>query len=311
MKKQNFSYDVIADLEEVKWFYDHILVKPVQGESLLICHSARRKGFTPEEIEKYQLGRSEMFHTEISKARANQEYKWEDFIGAIYKLECNKYGYTTKTYEPYPDKSLVSYIYLNPCSEAACVMDTVQTFMSMNFDALNAALKRSWGGVDDSVYKFSTIANHIKSCHAQNPSRKVWIDFDIDWDFAKSEIPVLHDITEKWFGKSNFVMVKTSGGIHIFVKKEALKFNPNDYMNDVKENVIHATAYDRSIGYKKGDKVYCSEKICVALKDSPTGEADWDVQGEVIKNDNTMCAIPGTYQYGKHIVRVINKEDFE
>lgn len=238
LKKQKFAYDVIADIDEVKWFYDHVVVKPEAGESLMICHSARRKHCTTEEIAELQLGRAEMFHTEISKARPNQPYNWNDFIGAIYKLECNKYAYTTKTYQPYPDKTLVSFMYLNPCSEADSVMSTVKTFMEMAFDGLHAGIKKSWTGVEDTIYKFSTLTNHIKSCHAQNPSRKEIIDFDIDWAITEADYPIIHDITEKWFGKQNFFMVKTSGGMHVLVKQKALHFDPNKYTAEIKDQLI-------------------------------------------------------------------------
>lgn len=318
LKKKNFVYDVIADIDELKWFYDHVVVKPEQGESLMICHSARRKHCTPEEIQELQLGRAEMFHTEISKPRPNQAYNWNDFIGTVYKLECNKQAYTTKTYQPYPEKTLVSFMYLNPCSEADSVMDTVRTFMEMAFDGLHSGIKKSWKGVEDSVYKFSTLTNHIKSCHAQNPSRKEIIDFDIDWTIEESDYPLIHEITEKWFGKKNFFMVKTAGGMHVFVKHDALHFNPYDYTAEIKEKLVKATSYEKCSDVTKGDVVWLGDKIYRALNDTkarPPAEnqkhPDWEVLGEVTKNDNTMCAIPGTWQYGTHCVRVVNKEDFE
>ena len=317
MKKMNFSYNVIGDMDELKWFYDHVVVKPGLGESLLLCHSARRKHCTPEEIAELKLGRSEMFHTEVSKARANQEYKWEDFLGSVYKFETNKYAYTTSTYQPYPDKTLVLFLYLNPCSEAAVVLNTKATINAMEEDLFNSCLKKSWEGVEDSLYKLSTITNHVKSCHAQSPSRRVWIDFDIDADLTESDYPVIHEVTEQAFGKGNFIMVKTAGGMHVFVKKDTLKFNPLIYTTSILENVLHAQEWtSRDVTTKKGDIVYCGPKYYRQLVDEPQGSLpdktnkEWELLGEVTKNDNTMCAVPGTYQYGEHIVRVVNKEDF-
>ena len=42
-------YKVIADIDELKYFYDNVLEKPLDGESIMICHSARAKKLTDEE----------------------------------------------------------------------------------------------------------------------------------------------------------------------------------------------------------------------------------------------------------------------
>ena len=55
-----------------------------------------------------------MFHTEISKVHIDEEYSWIDFLSAISKFEVNKLAYLTKKKLPYPDKSLVLYMYMNP-----------------------------------------------------------------------------------------------------------------------------------------------------------------------------------------------------
>ena len=35
-----------------------------------------------------------------------------------------------------------------------------------------------------------------------------------------------------------------------------------------------------------------------------------DLIGELEYNTNVMVPVPGTYMYGSHIVRVLNKDDF-
>lgn len=270
-------YKVIADIDELKYFYDKVLVKPEDGESIMICHSARAKRLTDEERKLLGTNRAEMFHTEVSKKRDNQEYTWIDFLALVSKFEVNKNAYLTKANAVYPDKSLVNYIYMNPCSEAACAQDTLRQINVINKDLIDSALKGSTAGVKDSIWKLSTISNHIKACHAQNPSRKVWIDFDIDIDadFSQEIYDAVYKPTNELFGKGFFFLIKTAGGVHALVKKEKLKFNPDLYTEAVEKQL---------------------ESIGVKTK-------------EVKKNDNCMVPLPGTYQYGIPVV-VLNKEDF-
>lgn len=163
------TYKVIGDVDELKWFYDNVLVKPTEGESYMICHSARAKKLTNEEKQQFGSKRAEMFHTEISKVHVNEEYSWIDFLSSVSKLEVNKMAYLTNKKVPYPDKCLVTYIYMNPSSEAACAQDTLERINVINRDLIFSGIKGSSKGIKDSVWKLSTISNHIKSCHAQNP----------------------------------------------------------------------------------------------------------------------------------------------
>ena len=45
-------YKVIADIDELKYFFDNVLEKPLDGESIMICHSARAKKLTDEEARE-------------------------------------------------------------------------------------------------------------------------------------------------------------------------------------------------------------------------------------------------------------------
>ena len=262
-------YKVIADIDELKYFYDNVLVKPEDGESIMICHSARSKRLTDEERKLLGTNRAEMFHTEISKKRDDQEYTWTDFLALVSKFEVNKNAYLTKANAVYPDKALVNYIYMNPCSEAACAQDTLNRINVINADLINAALKGSAAGVKDSIWKLSTISNHIKACHAQNPSRKYWIDFDIDCkDIDEKGISAIKEAVKLYVDAKNFVLIRTAGGVHLLIKKEFMKFNPN--------------------------------YLCASLVKALEG---YEVP-EIKKNDNCMVPLPGCYQYGE-IVRVI------
>lgn len=258
-------YKVIADIDELKYFYDNVLVKPEDGESIMICHSARAKRLSDEERKLLGTNRAEMFHTEISKKRIEQEYTWTDFLALVSKFEVNKNAYLTKTNAVYPDKALVNYIYMNPCSEAACAQDTLNRINVINKDLIYSSLRDSAVGVKDSIWKLSTISNHIKACHAQNPSRKIWTDFDIDClDLNQSGIEIIKETIKDFF--SEYFLVRTAGGVHCLIKN--LRSNP---------------------------QLFC-KAVEIALKDYKVSE--------IKKNDNCMIPLPGCYQYGE-VVRII------
>jgi len=261
-------YNVIADIEELKYFFDNYLVKPLDGESLMAVHSARAKKLTEKERKNTGLNRAEMFHTEISKKRRDKEYTWKDFLSFISKFETNKYAYLSEKNEPYPDKSLVLYLCINPSSEAASVRDTFERISSFNSELIQAAINGSKKGIENSVWKLSSITSHIKSCHAQNISRKVWVDFDVDATINEKAIDIIKNISNKFFSMSNYFIIKTNGGVHIEVKREAIKFNPNNFIAALKEGLI-----------------------------------DYDIS-EIIRNVNNMIPIPGTFQYG-NVIKII------
>lgn len=78
-----------------------------------------------------------------------------------------------------------------------------------------------------SINKISTVQSHIKSCHVQNPSRKIYVDFDLDAVPGLNaaylntlDIKLLKDIIKKYFGNDGYFFIRTVGGVHIVVKKK-------------------------------------------------------------------------------------------
>lgn len=272
-KKPTTFYRVVADIDQLKYFYDNVFSPLQNGESYFAALSSRAKKLSKEERIKFGAKRAEMFHTEILKKR-KEEITFEDFLSFIYKFETNRYAYLTDNKVPYPDKSLVLYFYLNPCSELKVAQDTLNYILSVNNEIINSISKNSSVGVNESINKISTVQSHIKSCHAQNPSRKIYVDFDLDampnLDVASDtlDIKLLKDITKEYFGNDGYFFIRTAGGVHIVVKKEKLNFNPNDYIQEV------------------------ATKIVVA---------------EFKLNDNCMIPLPGTYQYGQE-VRILDQK---
>ena len=263
------SYKVIGDEEELKKFFTNVLELPLDGESIMVSHSARAKRLTPEQKEEYALGRAEMFHTEISKKRYGEPYTWIDFLSFISKFEVNEMAYLTRNKKPYPASTLVTYIYMNPSSEAAVVQDTLKFINTINSELIASAVKGSMPGIQESLRKMPSAMNHIKACHAQNSSRKVYVDFDADIDGLDNDgIKIIKDVASQFFG-DEYHTIRTAGGVHILAKRNAMRFNPNLLVN----------ALTKALSSKYAVK-------------------------EIKKNDNNMIPIPGTYQYGQ-VVRIV------
>lgn len=258
-------FNVIADEEILKSFFEKVCVYLLNGESYMMCHSSRAKHISEEKRKELGIrGRAEMFHTEIGRKRTDEKFTWENFKSLVSKFEVNKDGYTTLSGKHFPDESLVLYFYLNPCSEAAVAQDTLAHINNINKELIESTIKGSKNGVDNSVWKLASISNHIKSCHAQNPARKVWLDFDVDCHLDETGIGIIKSTTFEFFGDFGVFFVRTTGGMHILVRKELLKFNPNTF----------------------------TAKLDAELKNYNY------IADEIKLNDNCMIPLPGTYQYG-------------
>ena len=347
-------YKFVADENELKWFFDHVIEKPELDESYMLCLSARNKKLDPDERLIYQLGRGEMmreamvYNEEAIKFSSNEvqaltdtnivgafknllklrklkkeEYRnylmnddineaisqeviaprsksklWDFniFRSAVYRYECRKEGMVTKNGKDYPDKCLVVYFYPNPSKESLVVSDSVQLSVKMMAEMINAAVKRSWEGVTDGIDKLGTISKHLKSSHATNLNRKIYIQFDFDLmdEDKKNEtaikeiLDVLHKEGLKHFGKGQFAIVRTSGGYHVLVKRNALSKDMEKVNNRRKAE---------KLSYMP-DYLYDVTNTCKYKFE------------EAIKCKQEFIPLPGTYQYGKFVVTVENKEDF-
>ena len=274
-------YSIVADEKEIKRFFQSALNTGLKDcESYMLSLSCRHKKLTEEQRQTLGVGRSEMIRTTIRR-RHSDGLSFQAFKESVYAYECRKEGLLTKKGFPYPEEGLVLYLYLNPCSDLDCLDDTVNYILQRKSEMINHVVKQNDSYVKESLYKLSIAFDHYKSCHAQHPSRKVLIDFDLDVDFEESNekeaIQAIRDCTETFFNKGSFWLVRTSGGIHIVVRSSELKFNPTDYTKALTE-----VAWKKSYGQIK----------------------------ECIYNKNCMIPLPGTFQYGKPVY-VLNWDDFE
>lgn len=306
------SYKLIADIDEMKWYFDHVIAKPNFDEAYAFCMSSRHKKLTPE--ERQTLGQSsddEMLDPQVVFPGRNGEWDFLRWVKGALKYEVPKLAYTTRGGHPFLEKTLVLYSTPNPSDERAVIKSLKEyiaiheqelTDSALKVDerarALNNLVKRASegedvkeeinklitkgerSGVNESLYKLCHSLVKFKRLQFDATGSRNWVDFDLDLnDKGKSmrdEIyKNVHQAFLDQFGRNNFVAVKTTGGYHFLVRKELMKFNPHHMTEHILEQ----------FGYK-------------------------DCADEFKYNNNCMLPTPGTYQYCNPVV-VVNKEDFD
>lgn len=271
---------IVADEEELKWFFENIMPPLKSTEVYFLSLSARNKYLTPEERQEVGLGRTEMFCKSLLRKR-----EFSRFMRLLHRLECDERGYLTKTGQPIPSKTIVCYWNINP-SDSIKALNLFQNIVNeyMLELASIAATKRDPGSIFDRINKLD---NSMENCYQQATGTKHWLDIDMDVD--KRWNP-LHDkelvsfLIGKGLKKSYFM--ETKSGYHLLVNRQELKFNPDDIIKKAQERYYH----------------FCLET---------TGEVDtackMSLESEIIKNGNDMVVIPGTFQ-GGFIPRILNKD---
>ena len=304
-------YPVIASVEELNWFFDHVIQRPAVNESYSAVFVSRHKKLTKEQQEELGLTRkeSEFLATVTFKLKAikdaqrkdDQElWTFDQFLKTLRRLEVNKLAYTTAKGEPIPTSTISTIFYVNPSDDMKVCRKFVEEYNDVN-EAISKAMLNGKSVSDNyqSYQWFGKAENAIKHLRANQKGTRYWLDFDIDvpkWFKEgknyedKSYYHVLLTLLDAYFKKGNYIVVDTNGGYHILVKTSAINQNPHNFCKHMKD------LYDDCV--KRGEEPYLDEKgIC---------------KFECIVNDSQIpgLPLPGTYQYGKKVT-VLNKEDFE
>lgn len=321
-----YTYRVVANVDEVKWFFDHVVQKPQINESYTAVFVSRHKKLTDEEkvdlgltrkeaeflsVETFRLG-----HIKDAESDTSSAWTFEKFLKHLRKFEVNTEAYTTAKGLPLPEKTLATLFYVNPCDNIKVIREFLNQYINVN-EAISKALL---GGKTtkeclQSYQWFDNAESNLKHLRANQKGTKYWCDFDIDvpswfkplkldeWKADDPNAPTSDEISnhnkyylsmlEKLnnrFGKGNYVVVDTCGGYHVLVRTSAIKSNPHDFCKEV--DAIYAQ------GVADGNPEHRNEK----------GELKYECD----INDSQIPGIPlpGTYQYGRPVT-VLNKEDFE
>lgn len=304
-------YPVIASVEELNWFFDHVIQRPAVNESYSAVFVSRHKKLTKEQQEELGLTRkeSEFLATVTFKLRAikdaqrkdDQElWTFDQFLKALRRLEVNKLAYTTAKGEPIPTSTISTIFYVNPSDDMKVCRKFVEEYNDVNEAISKATLNgKSISDNYQSYQWFGKAENAIKHLRANQKGTRYWLDFDIDvpkWFKEgknyedKSYYHVLLTLLDAYFKKGNYVVIDTCGGYHILVKTSAINQNPHNFCKHMKD------LYDDCV--KRGEEPYVDEK--------------GNCKFECIVNDSQIPGVPlpGTYQYCRPVF-VMNKEDFE
>jgi hypothetical protein len=265
------TYKFLADEDEAKFFWDYCVPPLQKNELYFISLSARNKQLSEEERKYYLCGRSEMF--------AKQQIRHDSFVSFLQHLkrfEVRRDAYLTKAGIPYPDKVLVCYWNICPIDAMKAMKDQMAYLTEVMGGLTDAALKNSQGGIEDGFYKVRKSFDTCQSLFARNFGHKEWLDIDCDFTFTDTAYQAIRGFfNEKGFGENvkpgQVMFVRTAGGLHCLIRKSELHMNP--------------------------------AWICEQIGKITGGK-------EIIVNKNEMIPTPSTLQYGDHIVRVLNKEDF-
>lgn len=322
-------YQIIADENELRWFFDHVVQKPQVNESYSMVFVCRHKKLTKEEQKTIGLTRSQSEFLATQSVRkkaftgenadAADSWTFSNFLKHVKRFNVDKYAYTTALGDPLPEKTLTVIFYVNPCDDIK-VADAITEQISNAKTALTKALLsgKSVSEMLQHYQVFGNLENNVKHFKANQKGTRYWMDFDIDvpqwFKDAHSEKVGVRDyaLNNAWqgksgyesymrfylklkeelnntFGKGNYVIVDTSGGYHVLVKTSAIKSNPHDFCKKV-ETI-----------YKEGLKLGFSEYL----------DDKGNCKFECIVNDSQIpgLPLPGTYQYGRPVT-VLNKEDF-
>lgn len=312
-------YQMIADENELRWFFDHVIQKPNIYESYSMVWVSRRKKLTKEERVEFGLTTAESEFLKVETIRCGKvnsmdeplNFTFDNFLKHVKRFNVDVGAYTTATGAPLPQKTLAVIFYINPCSEikvADSVLEKLEDDKSRILTGVTNG--KGWHELGQLYQSFGNIDSDIKHFRAQCKGTSYWMDFDVDvpewFKHSNPDIPLAKGTyyammsvkLNNRFGKGNYVIVSTGGGYHILVRTCAIKGNPNDFCKEVEEIYKQGVA-DGNPEYldEKGNVKF--EATMTSFQNRKTGETS--IPG---------LPLPGTYQYGRE-VRVLNKEDFE
>lgn len=266
-------YNCIADENELKWFFEHVIQKPRVNESYSAVFVSRHKKLTKEEQETIGLTRKESeflatvaFKNDYRTEEKKDEWKFERFLKTLRKFNVDKYAYTTSLGEPLPEKTLAVIFYVNPCDDVI-VADELAVQIQDTKTALSKALLNGKGYDEfkETYRLFTNLENNLKHLKAHCKGSIYWMDFDVDvpkW-FKEGTMKgygnktyykfMCEDILMPRFGKGNYVIVDTSGGYHILVRTSAIKRNPHEICGIMKD--LYNTGVEEF-----GEEPYLDEK---------------------------------------------------
>lgn len=324
-------YQVIADLNELKWFFDHVIQRPQVNESYSAVFVSRHKKLTDEEAKSIGLTRKEgeFLSTVTFKLRAIKDasrkddpeiWNFDSFVKTLRKFNVDKYAYTTALGEPIPSKTLAVIFYVNPGDDMKVCRKFVEEYNDVN-EAISKAMLNGKAVSDNyqSFQWFGKAESTIKHLKANQKGSRYWMDFDIDvpaW-FRQTEQSGFdkldHDKVPT--GLCDVWVMETSKYYKEMLEKLNTRFGKGNYVIVDTTGGYHILVKTSAI--KSNPHDFCKEVEAIYKQGVADGYQEYlDEKGvckfECIVNDSQIpgLPLPGTYQYDRPVT-VLNKEDFD
>ena len=318
-------YKLVADEEELKWFYDHAVYPLKRNEAYAFCLASRHKKLSEEERKGTGLGRSEMLDPTVVFADRDGNLTYERWKKGIRAYECHKETFTTKEGLPFPAKTLVCYFHINPCDELKVVSDLKKYINIHEQELIDSAMrdidraneianisndlrllvsdKPSLTAIDHMEKRIKALncktnesgasQSLYKMCKSLSKMKRLQFDnvgtkywVDFDMDLNDAGKAIREEIYTVWY---NYCTEKLGKGNFIIVQTSG------GYHTMVKKEVIQWNPTE-----------FINEFMNTTLGTLLTVQNYID---ELVYNTNAMIPVPSTYQYG-NIVKVVNKKDF-
>lgn len=283
-------YTFIDSPEEIYRFWLYAVPRVEKDQVLFFSVSARNKLLSVKEREVFELGRSEMIEKTI--IRTND---FPRFLAKIRSKEMNRWGLLTKAGVPYPDKCLRIYWNLNATSVRKVIAEQRQLVAECNDELLNAALKGSPEALDVAYHKIRRLFDATLGLYARASSEKLWTDYEVDFErgmYNQESYEYADSIRKmflEFFGKGNFLILSSPGGLHFPIKTVALR----EFASVIKADP--------------------SKRVLAELARAAAGKKFLSIR-ELNRNSNDMVILPGTIAFNaegaKQVVRVLNWDDF-
>lgn len=265
-------YRVIHSEMQIREFYQECLPRLKPTEVYFLSMAARNKYLTAEERVRLDVGRTEMYGKTLVRHDTA-----DDFVKHVRRFECDKRGYTSRTGEPLPEKSMVCYVNLDPSSG----VDAAAEFQKLLQEFQQGALKCAVRGmpIDRDGALFARLDDKLLSCYQKAHAKGPWIDIDIDLENKDDKrTEAIQYLVESFFIQYSIFsvrMISTKSGYHVLVPTRNLKCNPAVLAKGLEESLVAA-----------GDR--CKE---------------------VVVNTNRMVPLPGTYQSDYPVTLLPNLRD--
>ena len=324
-------YQMIADENELHWFFDHVIMRPQVNESYSAVFVSRHKKLTKEEQEKFGLTRkeAEFLATQTFKMRNIKDgsskddpslWTFEQFLQRVKRFNVDKGAYTTSTGLPIPEKTLAVIFYVNPGDDMKVCKKFVEEYNDVNEAISKAMLNGKTTAENYQSYQwFGNAESNIKHLKANQKGSRYWMDFDIDvpaW-FRQTEQSGFDklDPDKVPTGLCDVWVMETSKYYKEMLEKLSTRFGKGNYVIVDTSGGYHILVKTSAI--KSNPHDFCKEVEAIYKQGVADGYREYlDEKGvckfECIVNDSQIpgLPLPGTYQYGRPVT-ILNKEDFE